>query len=1092
MKNNGLKKIEPLKYNDIFSIHKTKTISKEKINNLPIIDSFSRNMNKYFINNQYLFKTHNKSYKNNNDYFSNKNQEFDNNLEKVPYPSFLRLSNYIKPKNIKNKSKIINQLSPSNKVNEVYFNINKTEYNQFNRKCFSIEAKNIFKNKNQIRLIKNKNKTLSVDELLKKEKEEFRKTLNIPKERNKIINKFSYIIYQHFFPYNNDNPVNYYNFNQINKKNIKLQIINNINDKKVTSSSLTQRTNDLFKFKHNTFFEMVIEKVIHIVEYKNQLNQKISINIVKNLLNEEIDAIWNNLNTNKNNNNCSKATAYESVKINKSTSTDDNYISDFRLNHTFDKYDRYSNTSMSDMDFEKKARIKIERKLSILNNKYGFSDNYADIITNHDLVSNKSFNIDNFSQSETENVIKSKRNNFSNEDDNNFGEYILSIGNNINENLNEYKNNNFLIDENSIFKTSNIKDLLSQFLTGNLNKQGIKQGMHYFKNIQMSDKKNIDFNDYKNSIIELYHNYLQMKEIERKKNQINQTNQINSKNNNKRFNNTDNGNIPFIDSYSNINNSNKQRDKKNNFRHKLSYNMPFDDFYKHINYDSEFESFMNELGGYYSFGEKKNTKEILKKIKESKELHNYLHNNPIVKKNKSNNNNSIRSLFTTNNKGLLNKAIEKLNKDKAKNKNNNSNNEDIINNNKSNLLINEDEKNKKIKDLSNETKEIENENKDKEKKDNVIESPRKKNKEKKFDFSKSDNLNELEKEFLKQTNNLNDLSEEEKKEILKYLNEIDSIMESGASNIYTKIKINNLHYLIEKKISNLLNKGVIKQDSKIKGSKDIFKLLKNKNFYEKQRKVIEEKQEEEEKEKESESEIHIIVDSSDNKVDIESIFIKEKRRSHSVDITKFKAYYKLYHNLLFKKIKHKKKFLKSFSARKKFGRGDWKLFMKKRFKKNKKTKKSVPFKKKKRNILESKFRNSLMIDDFKDVIPVKEIYEEDEEIKQFQEDEKRKQLRQESIDKKMNDFFKKIQRLKNSDITDFEKELEMLVNEQLERVDYSKEKENEFRRNNFVQDFDLTRTKDLLTKKFKSKRMHYLSPIIFFTNKKRNNINDNK
>ena len=152
----------------------------------------------------------------------------------------------------------------------------------------------------------------------------------------------------------------------------------------------------------------------------------------------------------------------------------------------------------------------------------------------------------------------------------------------------------------------------------------------------------------------------------------------------------------------------------------------------------------------------------------------------------------------------------------------------------------------------------------------------------------------------------------------------------------------------------------------------------------------------------------------------------------------------------------------------------------------------MPFKKKKRNILESKFRNSLMIDDLKDVIPVKEIYEEDEEIKQFQEDEKRKQLRQESIDKKMNDFFKKIQRLKNSDITDFEKELEMLVNEQLERVDYSKEKENEFRRNNFVQDFDLTRTKDLLTKKFKSKRMHYLSPIIFFTNKKRNNINDNK
>ena len=46
-------------------------------------------MNKYFINNQYLFKTHSKSYKNNNDCFSNINQEFDKNLEKIPYPSFL-------------------------------------------------------------------------------------------------------------------------------------------------------------------------------------------------------------------------------------------------------------------------------------------------------------------------------------------------------------------------------------------------------------------------------------------------------------------------------------------------------------------------------------------------------------------------------------------------------------------------------------------------------------------------------------------------------------------------------------------------------------------------------------------------------------------------------------------------------------------------------------------------------------------------------------------------------------------------------------------------------------------------------------------
>ena len=136
-------------------------------------------------------------------------------------------------------------------------------------------------------------------------------------------------------------------------------------------------------------------------------------------------------------------------------------------------------------------------------------------------------------------------------------------------------------------------------------------------------------------------------------------------------------------------------------------------------------------------------------------------------------------------------------------------------------------------------------------------------------------------------------------------------------------------------------------------------------------------------------------------------------------------------------------------------------------------------------------KKSLMTDENKGVIPIREFFEEDEEIRQFQEEEKRKKIRQELIDKKMSEFFKKIQKLKNGEMKNFEKELEMLVDEQLERIDYSKEKEHEYRKNNFVQDFDLTRNKDILTKQFKSKRMHYLSPIIFFTNKNNYKINDN-
>ena len=1082
MNNNELKKIEPIKYNDFFSIHKTKTISREKINNLPIINSFSRNMNKYFINNHYLFKTHNKSYKNNNDFYSNKNQEFDNNLERVPYPSFLRLSHYIKSTNLKNKTKIINQHSSPNKVNEVYFNINKTEYNQFNRKCFSIEAKNLLKNKNQIRLIKNINKNISVDELLQKEKEEFRKTLNVPELKNKIINEFSYIIYQHFFPYNNyNNHINYQTFNHINKNNLKLKIIKNINDKK--KSPLTQRTNDLFK--NNTFFEMIIEKVMHLVEYKNQLNQKISINLVKNLLNDEINSMWNNLNTSKNN--CSKATAYESGKVNKSTSTDDNFILDYRLNHTYSQYDKYSNTSMSEMDFEKKAKLKLERKLSILNNKYGFDEDNDGIEVNYDLFSNYSYNIDNYSQSETDNIIKSKRKSLSNKD-NNLGDFILSLGNNINTNLNEYKKNNTILGDKNIFKTSNIKDLLSQFLTGDFNKQGFKQGLHNFKNIQISDKKNINFNDFQNNIIELYQNFLQMKEIikQKKQNQINQAN----KKNNKIFNNSHNSNVPIIvEPNSNINNQNKTKEKKTNIRPTINFDS-FDDFFKFINEDEEFESFMNGFGGYYSFGGEKKNKEILQKIKKSKERQNYIYDYSNMKKIQSNIN-SNRSPLTTKNKG---KTSDQNFKDKTKNNNSSNNNnnnnssnkdenKDNTNNSKSNL-INEEGENKEIKEKN----DFENQNKEEDNKDRRLS---KKKLIEKNDISKNDYLNQLEKEFLKQTNNLKDLDEKDRQQLLKYLNEIDNIMESGNSgSIYAKIKINNLHYLIEKYIRDLLNKSINNTNLKEKATKEIFKLLKNNNFFEKQKRILEQKKEEEEEKEEKESDVenHIKVDSSDNKVDIESMFIKGKRRSRSVDITKFKMYYKVYHKLLFKKIRHKKQFLKSNSAKKNLGKIDWKSFMRKRFKRHK-TKKLQTFKKKKRHLFESKYKKNLMTDDLNAIIPVREIYEEDEEIRQFQEDERKKKLRQELIEQKMNDFFSKIQRLKNSDMKNFENELENLVNEQLERIDYSKDKEYEYRRNNFIQDFDLTRTKDLLTKQFKSKRMHYLSPIIFFSKQKGNNKN---
>ena len=1114
MKKLGLKNIIPHKYNDFFSIHRAKALSKEKIYNLPTISNFSRNFNKNISKSPFLFKTLSKSdRKYINSFHTNKIQEFDNNLERVPYPSFFRLTNYIKEKNVKNKTKINNQFSPSNRVNEVYFDINKTEYNQANRKCFSIELTNNLKKKNKIKLINNKNNNLQINEILEKEKEEFRKTMNIPQKRKEVINEFSYIIYKHFFPNNKNYNYNYDSLNQEKKTNLKLSLINKINDKKLINSTSEGGTNLI---KHNTFFEMIIEKVFHMVEYKNQLNQEISINLVRNLLNEEINEMWNNLN-NKNKSNYSKITTYESLRINKSTSTDENFYSDFKLlNSTYSKYDQYSNYSISEHNIEKKARIKLERRLSILNNKYGFvNKNNEEIATNYDLFSNYSKNLDNFSQSETDNIIKSKKNIFYDDEDNdnNPGDYIINTANNINENLYDYKKSNFISSRKSIFRTSNIKNLLSQFITTTSNN---RQGLRDFKN-QIFDKKNINFNDYKNSIIHLYQNFLELKERMKE----NGNNQIKDKNGVKYFDDSINDN-PFFDtsnSNSNLNNSDKSKEKKNHFRPKISSNMTFEDFFEHINNDKEFESFINGFGGYYTFGEKKNIKEIIQKMREESKVVKFKYDTS-----KSKNRAKNRGLFNSNNTGFLNKASQKAYQDKIQknnisntsNKNEPSQNKNSINknfsNNKndnkndnennntksnSNSFINDDneQKNETSNNFVNINNKQENsETNNKKNNNNKIEKPKldksliRKTKIKTFNLEnidKNQNLNEIEKEFIKQTNNLDNLDEKDKQQIIDYLKELDSIIESeknGSINIYSRTKIKKLHYMIEQYISDLFKRGLVKLKQKGKGTKDILKLLRNNHFYENQRRIyedIEEEEEEEESEKGNNPNDNI-------DIEIDSMFIRGKKRSRSVDIRKFKCYYKLYHTLLFKKLKNKKKFKKNLSAKKRLDNVDWNSIIKRRYKRIVK-KKKTKFVKKKRRIFEKTKR--LMIDDFKDVVPIRGSNVEDEEIRQFLEEEMRKKLKQELIDRKMKEFFKKIQKLKNGGMDNFERELELLVDEQLERIDYSKDKENEYRINNFFQDFDYSRNKDMLTKQFKSKRMHYLSPIIFFTNKNKNNIN---
>jgi hypothetical protein len=295
---------------------------------------------------------------------------------------------------------------------------------------------------------------------------------------------------------------------------------------------------------------------------------------------------------------------------------------------------------------------------------------------------------------------------------------------------------------------------------------------------------------------------------------------------------------------------------------------------------------MNGFEGYYSFGDgKKNIKEILKQIKNSNFniLSFKLMKNKDSNKSINNNTNSNYTLYSTNYNQFVDKALESLNK-----KSSNSNNKKIRNtfynstdkrnklkNKKKildekindkidlNLFIHKEEDNKPVlsedskknspKKEENKSSPSRSKNKKRMKKEKEKEKDKKKDKKnevitedvksffhamKKNTFSlntiySNGDLNELEKEFLSQTNNLESLSSKDSEQILKYLNELEQALENernGTNNLYNKIKIKNLHYQIYQYILDLYNKNLLNHLTKNKNSKNILSLLKKFNF----------------------------------------------------------------------------------------------------------------------------------------------------------------------------------------------------------------------------------------------------------------------
>ena len=1172
MKINELRNIIPMKYNSFYSVHGRKTPSKSGFKNLPMIKTFSRNINNELNNILLTLTKENKSINNfthtNSTKFTEKSM---NNMGKMSQNNFYRLTNYIKNKYAKNMTKIKNVHSTPNRVQEIKLNVNKTEYNNFNKKYYLIDKIQLEKPKTEIKL-KNKNILLNVDAIYKKQKEEYKNIINSEDKKNKFLKNYSSFIYYQIFPkrMRNENSLdngripNFFNFYLI--KNLK------------KSHNIIPKSNQSHLIKNNSFFDYIIENVTHKVEYKNQNNERITIGLVKNLLDEELNTISNKLNLNLNSKMNQNTSIIDKVnKINKSTST--NEFNELKnLNQTYDKIS--CETNNSEKDFEDKIKKKIENKLIKLNNKYGFVNGSDNVYLNDKNSLNESFNMDNIYKNETEKDMKIKsRKKMEDDEDDYIGDYIWAIANDIN-NIDEFRKR--INEKDNIFENTKIKNIFGKYTFIKNNNNNKNEKLRDFGNTEFITKKNIDFKDFQNDILELYAQYKLKKDLE-ERNKSFENKSVQKSKRRKTESVVDNTNTNLI-------NLKKEKEIKPQINFKISSNN-MQNILSLMSDEQQFEQFIHGFGGYYTDNEEK---KILKQIKESNpnkknifSMYNEIMTN--MEKERQQSKNVKRKLYKTENKSIFNPSQPNNNnnfnynnskKNSIQLNNGVNNNINIVNNNitndtnieqdstkvnegknqklkikQNNIKIKDAKIKKGIKDKNNsENDNIENTNNIKEKtfkneknkkyedvlteeeKEAIINNKttyKKDNKDKKVKFKnlKSDisnngnnninsdnknkfniksikenkNLDDFEKDFLVKINYLTDLDEKDKEQVAKYLEELEKECDNEAeesTNLYNKIKINNIHHLLKNFIKEHTDKD---NDKNVRGFKKDFKRkktdyfinMKNRFFLDRQINITEGKEEiidEREEEEEEEEQISLrqqnkkrkrtrIFDFDD---DFDSIHKKGLKRSISFKIKKKKRLTKIDKNSM-TKINGRLSIVRSNSAKKEIVEDDWrKYLLKTSINKRKQTMRKSKFTKRKKKTIKIS-KKSFFVDEYKNVKNV--IDEQDEEIETIKNEIKRKKLKKELVEKQLYEFFDKIQALKKGG-DNTKKEIEELIDEQLEKMDYSKAKENESRVNNFIQDFDLNRTKNIFSKKFYSKRMHYLSPIIFFTKQNEEKISN--
>ena len=103
--------------------------------------------------------------------------------------------------------------------------------------------------------------------------------------------------------------------------------------------------------------------------------------------------------------------------------------------------------------------------------------------------------------------------------------------------------------------------------------------------------------------------------------------------------------------------------------------------------------------------------------------------------------------------------------------------------------------------------------------------------------------------------------------------------------------------------------------------------------------------------------------------------------------------------------------------------------------------------------------------------------EEEERLRLLRELEEKERI-EEFRDKRLQDFFRRIQKLKNGKFKNFEEELNNLIDEQIDQAEIDRENK-EMRMNSFMKEFQFNRVKSKFNSDYKNKQIGYISPVIF-------------